>query len=116
MKKWVISFIVALSFLLVFPIEANAAQQRALRPSVTLYYEDNTAYCSAIVTDPGKKLNITLELWHEETLVNSWTAKGEGKAFVEGNCKVVKGQTYTLIVTGTTNGTPFSSTPFSRTY
>lgn len=116
MRKCIISFVAVLSLLLVFPIEANAAQQRALRPSVTLYYEENTAYCSAMVTDPGKTLNITLELWHEETLMNSWTAKGEGKAFVEGNCKVVKGQTYTLIVTGTTNGILFSSTPFSRTY
>ena len=41
--------------------------------------------------------------------INSWSGSGKGKVILEGTCQVVKGQTYTLIVTGTSNGVSFSS-------
>lgn len=106
---------IAAALLLMLSITANAVQMRILRPTVTLSFSGTTANCSAIVTDAGKELVITLELWHGDDLVDSWPASGNGKVAVQGSCRVVKGETYTLIVTGTANGSPFSSTPFSRT-
>lgn len=114
MKKWTVALITVVLLTFALSTTANAAQSRALSPSVTLYFEGTTAYCNAVVIDVGKSLNINMELWHGDVLVDSWPSSGEGKAVAEGSCQVVKGQTYTLIVTGTTNGKPFSSTPFSR--
>ena len=113
MQRRVVGMVVAL--LLMLSITANAVQMRILSPRVTLSFSGTTANCSAIVTDAGKELVITLELWHGDDLVDSWPASGNGKVAVQGSCRVVKGETYTLIVTGTADGSPFSSTPFSRT-
>lgn len=112
-QRRVVGMVAAL--LLMLSITANAVQMRILSPRVTLSFSGTTANCSAIVTDAGKELVITLELWHGDDLVDSWPASGNGKVAVQGSCRVVKGETYTLIVTGTADGSPFSSTPFSRT-
>lgn len=115
MKKFTVGLIAVLVLMLAYPITANAAQPRTLVPNVTLRFDGTTAYCSASVIDSGKELNITMQLWRGNVLVDSWPASGKGMVSVEGNCQVVKGQTYTLVVTGTTNGTSFSSTPLSKT-
>lgn len=114
MKKWMLGLIAALLLTAAFPISANAVEARALTPNVTLYFEGTTAYCTAVVLDGLRDLNVTMTLWHGNTRVGSWSGSGRGYVFLEGNCPVVKGETYTLIVTGTTNGVSFSSTPFSR--
>lgn len=113
MKRQVIGMTVVLLFMLT--VTTNAVQMRALTPRVTLSFSGTTANCSATVTDAGKKLDITLELWHGNDLVDSWSATGDGMVFVQGSCGVVKGETYTLIVTGTADGKAFSSAPFSKT-
>lgn len=115
MKKITLGLIAALVLALTLPITATAAQTRALSSSEELRFDGTTAYCSAVVIDVGKELNITMELWRGNVLVNSWSASGKGAASVEGNCQVVKGQTYTLVVTGTTDGKSFSRTPISKT-
>ena len=115
MKKWVMGLVATLLLSCAFPIAAIATQPRALAPSVTLNFNGTTAYCSAVVIDVGKTLDVKMELRHGNVVIGSWSASDEGMVAIEGKCPVVKGQTYTLIVTGTTNGKPFSSTPFSRT-
>ena len=109
MKKWVMGLVATLLLTCAFPIAAIATQPRALAPSVTLNFNGTTAYCSAVVIDVGKTLDVKMELRHGNVVIGSWSASDEGMV------AIVKGQTYTLIVTGTTNGKPFSSTPFSRT-
>lgn len=64
--------------------------------------------------DGINNLNATMTLWHGNTSVGSWFGSGKGFVALEGNCPAVKGETYALIVTGTSNGVPFSSTPFSQ--
>ena len=113
MKRKVIGMTAVL--LLMLSITANAVQMRALSPRVTLSFNGTTANCSATVTDAGKELDVTLQLWHGNVLIDSWPASGTGMVFVQGSSKVIKGETYTLIVTGTSDGKSFSSTPFSRT-
>lgn len=113
MKRRLIGAAAVLCLLLA--VTANAVQMRSLRPRVTLSFSGTTANCSAIVTDDNKELDVTLELWHGDDLVDSWPASGTGSVSVKGSCRVVKGETYTLIVTGTADGKAFSSPPFSRT-
>lgn len=113
MKRRLIGTVAVLCLLLA--VTANAVQMRILRPTVSLSFSGTTANCSAMVTDAGKKLDISLELWHGDDLVDSWPASGTGAVSVTGSCRVVKGETYTLIVTGTADGKAFSSPPFSKT-
>lgn len=100
---------------LLLSVAANTVQMRIIRPTLSLSFSGTTANCSATVTDAGKELDVTLQLWHGNVLIDSWPASGTGMVFVQGSSKVIKGETYTLIVTGTSDGKSFSSTPFSRT-
>lgn len=109
-----LGLIAVLLLMVTLPITVSAVEARALSPSVSLRFEGTTAYCSTIVMDGVRDLNITMTLWHGNTSVGSWSGSGNGYVALNGTCQVVKGQTYTLIVTGTSNGVPFSSTPFSR--
>ena len=93
---------------LLLTVTANAVQMRSLWPTVSLFFSGTTANCNATVTDAGKELVVTLELWHGDDLVDSWPASGTGSVSV-------KGETYTLIVTGTADGKSFSSPPVSKT-
>lgn len=113
MRKKTVGIIAALFFVLA--ITASAVQMRMVRPTVYLTFNRTTANCSAMVTSAGDELDVTLELWHGDTLVDSWSASGSGSVAVEGSCRVIKGETYTLIVTGTASGRSFSSPPLSRT-
>ena len=113
MKRRLMGTIAVLCLLL--SATANAVQMRSLRPTLSLSFSGTTANCSATVTDAGKELDVTLELWHGDKLVDSWPASGTGMVSVKGSCGVVKGETYTLIVTGTADGKAFSSAPFSKT-
>ncbi len=114
MKKWMLGLIAGLLLVAALPISAYAVEARGLSRNVTLDFKGTTAYCTAVVFDSSNNLNATMTLWHGNTSVGSWSGSGKGYVVLEGNCQVVKGETYTLIVTGTSNGVPFSSTPFSR--
>lgn len=114
MKKWMLGLIAGLLLTVALPISASAVEARALTPNVTLRFEGTKAYCSTIVMDGVRDLEITMTLWNGSTKVGSWSGSGNGYVVLNGTCQVVKGQTYTLIVTGTSNGVSFSSTPFSR--
>lgn len=105
----------AAALFLLLTVTANAVQMRSLWPTVSLFFSGTTANCNATVTDAGKELVVTLELWHGDDLVDSWPASGTGSVSVKGSCRVVKGETYTLIVTGTADGKSFSSPPVSKT-
>lgn len=114
MKRWMLGLIAGLLLTAALPISAGAVEARALTPNVILDFQGTTAHCAAVVLDGTKNLNVTMTLWHGSIKVSSWSGSGRGYVTLEGSCQVVKGQTYTLIVTGTSNGVPFSSTPFSR--
>jgi len=113
MKKRGIALFLAL--LLVFSISANAAQTRDQRASLSLSFSGTTANCSVYVVEPGVNITAVLSLWNGSTLVDSWSGSGATALVVSGSCPVVKGQTYTLKVTGTINGVLFVGTPVTAT-
>lgn len=80
-----------------------------------LSFSGTTAYCSGSVSDLDRSISATMTLSHNGSTVGSWS--GSGTSFVDlyGTCTVVKGQSYTLVISGTVNGTPFSTTPITKT-
>lgn len=67
-----------------------------------------------MVLDGINNLNATMTLWRGSTSVGSWSGSGKGFVALKGNCPAVNAETYALIVTGTSNGVPFSSPSFSQ--
>ena len=56
-----------------------------------------------------------MTLYHGSTPVGSWSDSGTSYVDLYGTCTVVKGESYTLVISGTVNGTPFSTTPITKT-
>lgn len=112
MKKRLISLLFV--FVMVMSLTANAALQ-ATRVVPTLTFSGTTANCEAIVTDSGKVIDATMELWCGSTLVDSWSGTATSRLALTGTRSVVSGRTYTLTVSGTVNGVAFTGTPISKT-
>ena len=100
---------------LVMTMTAHAAPARAPRPNGSLTFNGTTATCSTTLSDYGKELDVELQLWQGSTLIASWPASGTSKISVEGTCQVTKGQTYSLVVTGTSGSSDFSITLATKT-
>lgn len=113
MKRKVCMLTVALLFMMTFT--AHAAQARLISPTISLTFEGTIAKCSAVVTSAGDKIDLELELWHGDTLVESWPASGNSAVTVSGSCRVTKGQTYDLLLTGTIGGQSYTSPSVSKT-
>lgn len=80
-----------------------------------LSFSGTTAYCSGSVSDLDRYISATMTLSHNGSTVGSWSASGTSFVDLYGTCSVVKGQSYTLVISGTVNGTPFSTTPITKT-
>ncbi len=100
---------------LVMTMTVHAAPARTPRPNGSLTFNGTTATCSTTLSDYGKELDVELQLWQGSTLVASWPASGTSKVSVEGTCQVTKGQTYSLLVTGTVGGQAYTSAPVTKT-
>ena len=89
----------------------------ATKATVTskLSFNGTTATCYVSAYDYGKYIDITLELWHGSTLVDSWSKTGTTSVRINENCNVTSGYTYTLIVTGTIGGASINCTPVTKT-
>lgn len=100
---------------LVMTMTVHAAPARTPRPNGSLTFNGTTATCSTTLSDYGKEIDVELQLWQGSTLVASWPASGTSKISVEGTCQVTKGQTYSLVVTGTAGSSDFSITLATKT-
>lgn len=83
--------------------------------SGSLSFSGTTAYCSGSVTDSGKWISATMTLSHNGSSVGSWSKSDWTNVTLNGNCQVTKGWTYTLVISGTVDGVPFSTTPYTAT-
>ena len=79
-----------------------------------LTFNGTTAQCS--ITCTGNKstdqVEAKLTLYQGGAYVDSWDGSGKFRASVHGECAVKKGETYTLVLTWSVNGTkqPSAST------
>lgn len=115
MKKKIIAIVLILTMLGAMGMTASAAESRASTIIPTLTFDGTTANCQASITGIGKTIDATLELWHGDTLVDSWDGTATSRLILSGSCTVTKGQTYTLKVSGTIGGVEFEGTPVSGT-
>lgn len=113
MKKSFVAMILILTMLVALGTSASAAEPRATQVTPELSFSGTTAYCKVTVTALGKQIVATLELWNGNTLVDSWTASASTRLVINETCTVIKGQTYTLKVSGTIGGVAFEGTPVS---
>lgn len=107
--KRLISLATIVVFVFVLCVPASAVEARAVTPNLDLTFEGTTAHCKATVTGPGKSIDATMVLKQGSTVIDSWSGTGTSIVSLEGKHTVTKGTTYTLEVSGTANGTPFSS-------
>ena len=111
MKKVFSIFLVCLlcSFVLI-PAEASMKTNAV---DSYLSFSGNTAYCTASITNIGKDIDATMELWYGTTLMGVWFGSGTDYVSISGSASVLPGRTYTLRVYGTANGISFEAAPVS---
>lgn len=111
MKKRILAFACVLCILLSVPV--YAATKKVYVPDLS--FNGTTANCYISVTEAGKDIDITLELWHGSTLIHSWSDNGTSHVVINEYSPVTSGYTYTLLVTGTIGGVPINSMPVTDT-
>lgn len=105
MRKRMIVLLLALALLSGLCLNA-VASERAARVNPRLTFSGTTANCSVTVTEAGK-IEATLELWSDSTLIDSWQDSGTNFLTVSGSHSVRSGTAYTLIAYGIAGGNPF---------
>lgn len=111
MKKRIVSFLLAAVILTSLGITAAAAESRISQQTPVLTFDGTTANCYVSVTALGKPITATLELWHGNFCVATWSDSAASRLIISEECTVIKGETYTLKVSGTINGVSFTGTP-----
>lgn len=99
--------VVVLVFMLCAPVSAAGPMRAAT--NLTLTFNGTTASCKAVITSSGQ-IDATMTLKQGNNVIDSWSASGRSTVCLEGEHAVTKGVTYTLEVSGTANGKPFSLT------
>ena len=113
MKRRIIAL--AMLAVLVLAFTAQAAEPRYSDNRPTLSISGTTATCevdykSANTSDTVK---ITLALWCGDNIVDSWTETGKGRVVMSETCRVVKGNTYDLVMMPVVNGVAKSTVTVS---
>ncbi len=109
---------ILLTIVLVSIISNSMMVSAAIRTTMvtpTLTFTGTTAYCRVSITEIGKDIEATLELWQGDTLIDSWSGSATSYLVIAGNHSVISGLTYTLEVTGTIDGVAFTGTPVIKT-
>ena len=105
MKRKSITVLLIICLLLAsFPNRVEAA---SFNPSLT--FSGTTASCYVKITQMGRQITATMELWHGTTLVDSWSGTEKNSLTLnETHSGCVSGWTYTLKINGTIGGVAFS--------
>lgn len=106
MKKRFLGIILCIVFTIGMVMQV--AQARAINIVPDLWFEDKTAYCTTTITSSGDKIEAEMELWQGSTFIDSWSKRGTGSVVLSGEASAKEGLRYTLKVSGTIAGVPFS--------
>ena len=109
--------IVAIILLLVFAIGTSTsfATTMASRRDLTLSFSGTTAQCDLTVTESGKTIDATMELWQGSTKLATWNKSKKSTVSIDETYDVISGVSYTLKAYGTINGSSFNMTSITRT-
>ena len=115
MKKKLLACTAMLCAILFSLTVTHAAVTRAVVPKVNLEFNGTTAICSVRITDAGKPIGATMELWSGTTLEAIWSERATNRLDMSKTETVRKGQTYTLKVSCTVNGETTRFAPITKT-
>lgn len=103
--------------LLLMMVTGMLCQNAAARDSypVGLTFSGTTATCTFSTAQAGADIKATMTLWHSGTIVDSWTGQGHNYLRMSEQCGVSQGQTYTLTVSFTVNGTTMPTQSVTKT-
>lgn len=73
----------------------HAAVARAVVPKANLEFNGTTATCRVGITEAGKTIGVTMELWRGSALVVIWTGRDTNKLDMSKTHTVRRGQAYT---------------------
>ena len=114
MKKRVFLMLLVVAMLFVTSTQAYAAEQVVI-VTPTLSFSGTTATCMVNIYKYGKTISATLELWRGSTRIATWSDTATSHLLISETKTVVSGQTYTLKVSGTIDGVPFTGTSVTKT-
>lgn len=114
MKKRITAVVLALALCAALCSFA-VAQTYEAKPNLSLTFSGTTANCMATITDYGKSISATMQLWQGTIIVGIWSDSGVSSLTLRGTCPVTKGKTYTLKVFGSSDGVPFDLVMTSKT-
>lgn len=105
----------ALIFILVIGTISAFAMPMISRKVLNLNYSGTTALCTFTVTDTGKTIDATMELWQGNTKLATWNDSDTTQVILDETYGVTSGVSYTLKGYGTINGVSFNMTPVTKT-
>lgn len=114
MKK-VISLLLVLVMLIAVPVTAFAAEPRVVSTHSSLYFTGTTAHCNATIIEGSSKIIASMTLWDGNNCIAIWPGSGTSVVEITGTCTVETGKTYTLKVTGTSDGKTIFVDPITAT-
>lgn len=109
------AFALVLGVLLSCLITARAASIQEVTPAATLSISGETATCRVRISQSGKSIQVTMQLWQGGTLIDSWSKSGTTYVSVKGIHDVIKGKTYTVKVLCTVDGRSLYIKPVTKT-
>lgn len=113
MKKRVPVIVLVIVLVIAFTIPVFASTQVA-KVTLELTLSGSTATCRMRVTDLGKSINATMELWQGSTFITSWSASGTSVVSMLETYTITSGLTYTLKGYGTSGGVSFTAPEITK--
>lgn len=111
--KQVTCLIASLAIILSLAFSASASQE-STGIQYSLEFSGTSALCIATITEAGKVITATMELWCGNVPLAIWSDSGTSQVDFYESLTVASGMTYTLKVHGTINGNPFEATPLVK--
>ena len=108
MKKRLPVLILVVVLVIAFSVPVFASS-KIPKARLELTLNGSTATCKMKVTDLGKSINATMELWQGSTFITSWSASGYSVVNMSETYTITSGLTYTLKGYGTSGGVSFTA-------
>ena len=111
MRKRVLSVVWAVVLMSVLFVQAMAMEVRSVTARPSLRFDGTTAVCSVVCRGESSNddLDVTLTLYQGRNEVCSWSDSGTGRVSVSGECQVVSGKSYKLMLEYSINGKTMTS-------
>ena len=96
---------------LIMAMPAAAAFFRSPRAEARLSFSGTTAYCSATARadSTSDRVELYVELWEGDSMMDAWEESGYGYADWSYRFSATRGESYTLVVYASVNGSDFAT-------